>query len=224
MLIPRFTAASVFFDAFGLFDAPVEIRHFVARQAERGVSAVSSPDRLRRSLATASKARATTARRKSSDSGPSSLTKAATSHDESKTFVSCRTTVDIERPREGGAAINCSQITSRHFSASIGSERRRRNHYRMPQRPTFLVLRAARVSPVVRPLPVSLTRQAALAGDFAARAGERPAARAQVPAGPRAPRSPRSSSAKNPSNIIGAAAETSACVGGADRLRCSSTP
>src|ERR1700690_4343709 len=26
--------------------------------------------------------------------------------------------VDIERPREGGAAINCSQIASRHLSAS----------------------------------------------------------------------------------------------------------
>src|SRR4029077_14007659 len=41
--------------------------------------------------------------------------------EESRTFVSCRTTVDIERPREGGAAINCSQIASRHFSASAAA-------------------------------------------------------------------------------------------------------
>ena len=32
--------------------------------------------------------------------------------------MSCSTTVDIERPRDGGAAISCSQIASKHFSES----------------------------------------------------------------------------------------------------------
>src|ERR1700735_360981 len=69
-------------------------------------------------IASPNNARATTARRRSSASCPPSATNAPTSQDDSKTFVSCSTTVDIERPREGGAAISCSQIPSRHFSIS----------------------------------------------------------------------------------------------------------
>src|SRR6202167_6822524 len=69
-------------------------------------------------MATASMARATTARRKSSDSCPALSTNAVTSHEESKTFVFFSVTVDIERPRAGGVAINCSQIVSRQLSMS----------------------------------------------------------------------------------------------------------
>ena len=81
-------------------------------------SEADSPDCLRESMATASMARATTARRKSSDSCPALSTNAATSQDESRTFVFFSVTVDIERPRVGGVAINCSQIVSRQLSIS----------------------------------------------------------------------------------------------------------
>src|SRR6202008_3522430 len=76
---------------------------------------------FRWSIATDNRARATTARRKSSASWSPWATNAATSHEESNTFVSCKTTVDIERPRDGGAAMSCSQIAARHFSTSAAS-------------------------------------------------------------------------------------------------------
>src|SRR5580704_17793259 len=69
-------------------------------------------------MATASIARATTARRKSSDSCPALSTNAATSHDDKRTFVFFSVIVDIDRPRVGGVAINCSQIVSRQLSIS----------------------------------------------------------------------------------------------------------
>src|SRR5882762_8145991 len=63
-------------------------------------------------------ARATMTRRKSSESCPEALMKAATSHADNRTRVSCTVTVVMERPRTGGVAISCSQIFSSMFSTS----------------------------------------------------------------------------------------------------------
>src|SRR5580658_5562314 len=69
-------------------------------------------------MAIPSIALATIALRTSSEVGPLSLTKAATSHAESKIRVPSTVTVVMERPRTGGVAINCSQIFSSQFSKS----------------------------------------------------------------------------------------------------------
>src|SRR5271156_4148185 len=118
VLIPKFTAASVFFSRLATSTRPWKYETSSLACVKAEPSPFKSPERLRWSIATASKARATTARRKSSASWLPSATNAATSQDDSRTLVSCRTTVDIDRPREGGAAINCSQIVSRHLSVA----------------------------------------------------------------------------------------------------------
>src|SRR5207244_12636741 len=73
---------------------------------------------LAASVAAVTRARATTARRKSSAEGPSSLTKAVTSQDDMRMRALPILTVVMERPRLGGAAISCSQICSRQDSKS----------------------------------------------------------------------------------------------------------
>src|SRR5579863_4786391 len=69
-------------------------------------------------MAIPSIALATITLRRSSESGPLSLTKAVTSQAESRIRVPSTVTVVIERPRTGGVAINCSQIFSSQLSRS----------------------------------------------------------------------------------------------------------
>src|SRR2546423_355161 len=64
-------------------------------------------------------ARATTARRKSSAAGPSSLTNAVTSQEDIRMRALPIFTVVMERPRVGGVAMSCSQICSRQASKSM---------------------------------------------------------------------------------------------------------
>src|SRR5207302_3708978 len=60
--------------------------------------------------------------RKSSADGPSSLTKAVTSHDDIRMRAPPIFTVVIDLPREGGVAINCSQTCSMQVSKSCAPE------------------------------------------------------------------------------------------------------
>src|SRR6266478_3737878 len=76
------------------------------------------PAALADSIAAVTSARATTARRKSSADGPSSLTNALTSHDDIRIRAPPILTVVIDLPREGGVAISCSQTCSMQFSKS----------------------------------------------------------------------------------------------------------
>ena len=86
---------------------------FIARSSD-----VAFPDSLADSVAAVTSARATTARRKSSADGPSSLTNAVTSHDDIRIRAPPILTVVIDLPREGGVAISCSQTCSMQFSKS----------------------------------------------------------------------------------------------------------
>src|SRR5207245_6419439 len=79
---------------------------------------VAFPVSFADSIAAATSTRATTARRTSSADGPSSLTNAATSQDDIRMRAPPTFTVVIDRPREGGVAINCSQICSMQVSKS----------------------------------------------------------------------------------------------------------
>ena len=76
------------------------------------------PVSLACSSAAVTKALATTARRRSSAAGPSSLTNAATSQEDMSKRADPTRTVVMERPREGGAEINCSQTFSMQVSKS----------------------------------------------------------------------------------------------------------
>ena len=77
---------------------------------------VALPVSLADSVAAVTMARATTARRRSSADGLSSLTNAVTSQEDIKMRALPILTVVMERPRVGGTAINCSQICSRQDS------------------------------------------------------------------------------------------------------------
>ena len=86
---------------------------------------VAFPVSLADSTAAVTSTRATTARRISSADGPSSLTNAVTSHEESRMRAPPTLTVVIDLPREGGVAISCSQICSMpdsKSSAAAGSD------------------------------------------------------------------------------------------------------
>src|SRR2546428_2862561 len=71
-------------------------------------------------MATAIAARADTARRKSSEVRPPSVTNAETSQEDMRMRVFSMATVVMERPRAGGEAINCNQIFSVQVSRSSG--------------------------------------------------------------------------------------------------------
>src|SRR5207245_10685716 len=81
-------------------------------------SDVAFPVSLADSIAVVTSTRATTARRKSSADGPSSLTKAPTSQDDIRIRAPPIFTVVIDLPREGGVAIDCSQLCSMQVSKS----------------------------------------------------------------------------------------------------------
>src|SRR6266478_2393395 len=76
------------------------------------------PAALADSIAAVTSTRATTARRKSSADGPSSLTNAVTSQEDIRIRAPPILTVVIDLPREGGVAISCSQTCSMQFSKS----------------------------------------------------------------------------------------------------------
>src|SRR5271170_3055654 len=81
-------------------------------------SPLAFPVALADSSAVVTRVRATTARRRSSAAGPSSVTNAATSQEDMRIRAAPTFTVVIERPRDGGVAISCSQIFSRQDSKS----------------------------------------------------------------------------------------------------------
>src|SRR5439155_25961787 len=134
--------------------------------------------------------RATTARRKSSADGPSSLTNAVTSQEDNRMRAPPILTVVIDLPRVGGVAISCSQICSMQFSKSSATTES-----------------GSVAAGAERSFVFALTLEAAgpegaflLAGrDFAARAG--PCWIAASPAFPSAFSKACSTSARSPSSL-----------------------
>src|SRR5713101_883576 len=118
--MPRFTADSVFLARYAAYtrscreEISFRATSIAARTPER------FPELSNASMATAIAARADTARRKSSEVRPPSVTNAETSQEDMRMRVFSMATVVMERPRAGGEAINCNQIFSVQASRSSG--------------------------------------------------------------------------------------------------------
>src|SRR3984893_2679018 len=121
VLMPRLTAASVSLACLATSTRSWSREASTRPNAKALSRAKVGPFFFALVVAVETIARAATARRRSSAATPVSLTNAATSQDDNRMRVSPSFTVLIERPCDGGVAINCSQIFSMHASKSRAS-------------------------------------------------------------------------------------------------------